>query len=300
MNRDSFQMHVISTATEYEALASQWHGQTIALVPTMGALHEGHASLIRMARRDAELVVVSIFVNPLQFGPQEDLSRYPRPKENDLALCRALGVDVVFYPDVESFYPDGLETMTTVVPPKTLTNRLCGAFRPDHFTGVATVVLKLLNVLRPTLAIFGEKDAQQLMVIRKMVQDLNLPVRIVGHPTVREPDGLAMSSRNRYLQGDDGRQAALFLFHVLSMVRDRVQVSPDLLPARATLDRIAAQVLAREEMRNEAGQSRVQLQYLEAVERDSFVPAESLHVGVKVLIAALIDGVRLIDNMDLG
>ena len=162
-------MQVISTAAEYDAIYQQWQGRQVALVPTMGALHEGHLALIRLARQVADVVVVSIFVNPLQFGPQEDLSQYPRPLGQDLALCRELGVDAVFTPSVAVLYPEGMDNVTTVVPPARLTERFCGEFRPGHFTGVATVVLKLFNLLRPQVAVFGEKDAQQLMVIRQMV-----------------------------------------------------------------------------------------------------------------------------------
>lgn len=282
-------MHLISTAATYESLFVEWDADRIALVPTMGALHDGHGALCRMARQMADRVVVSIFVNPLQFGPNEDLERYPRPREDDLRLCREWGVDAVFYPSVGMLYPDGTTDLTVVSPPESLTNRLCGAWRPGHFMGVATVVLKLFNMLRPNLAVFGEKDAQQLAIIRRMVRDLHVPVEILAHPIVREPDGLAMSSRNRYLRTETQRRAALSLFRTLSEVRAETLAAEHPLPVRATLDTVAGRVLDKQ----------VRLQYLEAVDVRSFAPSETLRPGVKVLIAAWVDDVRLIDNLDL-
>ncbi len=288
-------MHVVSTSADYNALYRQWAGQRVALVPTMGALHEGHMALIRRARELADIVVVSIFVNPLQFGPQEDLMSYPRPIEQDRAICEQLGVDALFTPSVEVFYPEGLEQVTTVVPPAALTERFCGAFRPGHFTGVATVVLKLLNLLKPQVAVFGEKDAQQLMVIQKMVRDLHLPVEIIPQATVREASGLAMSSRNRYLRTEAEQQAALSLSRILNQVRAAVQNAAEPLPAQTTLQRISEDILAPWA---DQGVS-VRLQYLEAVHKQSFAPADTLKPGVKLLIAAYVNQVRLIDNMDL-
>jgi pantoate--beta-alanine ligase len=282
-------MLVTSTITDYEIQRAEWVNSRVALVPTMGALHEGHGSLCRMARQMADRVVVSIFVNPLQFGPNEDLERYPRPREEDLRLCREWGVDAVFYPSVETLYPDGTTNLTVVSPPESLANRLCGAWRPGHFTGVSTVVLKLFHLLRPNLAFFGEKDAQQLAIIRRMVRDLQVPVEIVAHPVVREPDGLAMSSRNRYLQTEAQRQAALSLFRVLKEAQAAVLVADNPLPARTTLDATVARALDK----------RVRLQYLEAVDSRTFSPSETLQPGIKVLIAAWVDDVRLIDNLDL-
>jgi pantoate--beta-alanine ligase len=287
-------MQLISTAREYEGLHRQWTGKSIALVPTMGALHEGHVALIRRARMIADVVVVSIFVNPLQFGPSEDLNRYPRPIEQDMALCQELGVDVVFHPTVETMYPDGLQDVTTVVPPSALTDRLCGAHRPGHFTGVATVVLKLFNIIRPTMAVFGEKDAQQLAVIRKMVRDLHLPVEIVAHPTVREEGGLALSSRNRYLQTEDERHAALTLSAILNRVREK---------AGSAGSRSVAEILAEAQQEilstlNGRGEL-LRIQYLEAVDRETFASVKTLEKGAKILIAAYVGNVRLIDNIDI-
>ncbi len=292
-------MQVISTATEYDAIYQQWQDQEVALVPTMGALHEGHLALIRLARQVADVVVVSIFVNPLQFGPQEDLSHYPRPLEQDLALCRELGVDAVFTPSVAVLYPEGMDNVTTVVPPVSLTERFCGEFRPGHFTGVATVVLKLFNLLRPQVAVFGEKDAQQLMVIRQMVRDLHLPVRVLPHPTIREASGLALSSRNRYLETEAERRAALSLSAILNRVRlsarQAVQAGQPPLNAETTLGEISREVLAEQ---SGPGVT-IRLQYLAAVDKDTFEPIHTLGANAKVLAAAYVNDVRLIDNMDV-
>jgi pantoate--beta-alanine ligase len=289
---------VVSSEADYNALYSQWAGQTVALVPTMGALHEGHMALIRRAKTLAERVVVSIFVNPLQFGPQEDLSRYPRPLAQDLAICESLGVDAVFTPAPETLYPEGLENVTRIIPPESLTDRFCGVFRPGHFTGVATVVLKLFNLLRPQFAVFGEKDAQQLMVIQKMVKDLHLPVEIVPQPTIREANGLALSSRNRFLQSPEEQQAALSLYQILTRVQKAVRQSSTPLEAQATLEKMSADVLATWKTQPDSG-VQVQLQYLDAVDKSSFAPAQQLKPGIKVLIAAYVNQVRLIDNIDL-
>ncbi|HEY9746094.1 MAG TPA: pantoate--beta-alanine ligase [Oculatellaceae cyanobacterium] len=289
---------LVSTAAEYAAIAQHWKAQKVALVPTMGALHEGHAALIRKARELADVVVVSIFVNPLQFGPQEDLSRYPRQLEKDMALCDSLGVDVVFHPSVEVLYPNGMDNLTRVIPPSQLTDGLCGAFRPGHFTGVATVVLKLFNLLRPELAVFGEKDAQQLAVIRQMVADLHVPVEIVPCPTVRDVDGLALSSRNAYLQSAEEKRAALLLIRILREVREAALQVSEPLPARETLDSVSQRVIA--DFRQQEGAAvRFEVQYLEAVDAQTFAPATVLKPGVKLLMAAYVNQVRLIDNLDI-
>jgi pantoate--beta-alanine ligase len=209
-------MQVIKKITEARALrASKPSGQTVGFVPTMGYLHAGHLSLVEMARSQNDIVVVSIFVNPTQFGPNEDLSRYPRDMERDLALVREAGVDWVFTPTAEEIYPPGYSTYIDV---REVTSRLEGAARPGHFQGVATVVAKLFNIVQPHRAYFGQKDAQQVVVVRKMVSDLNFPVEIVVGETMREPDGLAMSSRNVYLNPQE-RKAALVLHKALSAAR---------------------------------------------------------------------------------
>jgi pantoate--beta-alanine ligase len=194
-------------------------GKTVGFVPTMGFFHEGHLSLMRRAGDLAEQVVVSLFVNPTQFGPKEDLSAYPKDFERDRELAAGAGVDVVFAPEAEDMYPAGFSTAVNVS--DDLTGQLCGASRPGHFAGVATVVSKLFNIVRPDLAVFGEKDFQQLAVIRRMTADLNLGGEIVGHPTIRESGGLAMSSRNTYL-GEAQRESALSLCRALALAREMV------------------------------------------------------------------------------
>lgn len=289
-------MLVLKTLSDFLGYQAQWQGQKIALVPTMGALHQGHQALITRARDLADVVVVSIFVNPLQFGPQEDLAAYPRPLQQDLALCEKLGVDVVFAPDAEEMYPGGMAQVTTVVPPSEITGLYCGAFRPGHFVGVATVVLKLFNMLRPHVAIFGEKDAQQLAVIRKMVQDLCLPVEVLGHPTIRDEQGLALSSRNQYLQSDQERKAALCLYQILTEVRQAFQTTSSPLPTRQTLDAVSEKVLSQWQEPS----VRIKLQYLALVDSHTFQPVEEMVAGSRLLIAAYVNQVRLIDNMELN
>jgi pantoate--beta-alanine ligase len=195
------------TASETRWICSHWRaaGETLGFVPTMGALHEGHLSLMRAARGRCDRVAVSIFVNPAQFGPAEDLSRYPRPLEEDTAILEQEGVDLLFLPDASEVYPEGFSTWIDV---RGVSEGLCGEHRPGHFRGVATVCCVLLSILRPHIAVFGQKDAQQLAVIRRMVQDLRLNMEIVGAPTIRETDGLALSSRNRYLSGPERAEAA--------------------------------------------------------------------------------------------
>lgn len=209
-------MNVVSTVAEFRRLRSSVSaGQALGLVPTMGYLHEGHMALVRAAREQNEVVAVSIFVNPAQFGPNEDFSRYPRDMERDLAMLDEAGVDWVFSPGVEEMYPEGFSTYVEV---GGVTGPLEGAARPGHFRGVATVVAKLFNIVQPHRAYFGQKDAQQVVVIRKMVSDLAFPLEIVVVPTMREPDGLAMSSRNVYLNTQE-RQAALVLYRSLNAVK---------------------------------------------------------------------------------
>lgn len=238
---------------------------TIGFVPTMGALHIGHQSLIEKAKQECDAVIVSIFVNPIQFGPNEDFNKYPRQLETDASLCSRCGVEYIFAPDDREMYPGKYKT--TVVPPEYYQNRLCGLSREGHFNGVATVVLKLFNIVQPDRAYFGEKDAQQLAIIKKMVQDLNIPVEIVGCPTIRETDGLAFSSRNQYLS-EDAREKALTLYKTLSY-------------AKQSGDLDAAKNLLHKD---------IHLEYLEKTElgEDRFIA-----------IAARVDGVRLIDNIRL-
>jgi len=252
-------------------------GRRIALVPTMGALHAGHRELIRRARRiPGTVVVVSIFVNPLQFGPNEDFQRYPRQMESDMDICRAEGAELVFAPDVEDIYPEGGQV---TVHPGPLGDELEGASRPGHFTGVLTVVAKLLNIVRPDYAFFGEKDYQQLVLVKSMVRDLNMGVSVVGVPTVRETGGLALSSRNAYL-GEAERESALALSAALTA---GVHAGP----AGASAVRAAAeQVLtARPEVR---------VDYLEL--RDPGLGRAPEHGQARLLVAARVGSTRLIDN----
>ncbi|MEB3286832.1 MAG: pantoate--beta-alanine ligase [Vampirovibrionales bacterium] len=284
--------------------------QKIALVPTMGALHEGHLSLIRLAREHADRVVVSVFVNPLQFGPSEDFSRYPRTLEADLAACQAEGVDAVFAPDVAVIYPNGMENATLIVPSESLTDKLCGLNRPGHFTGVATVVYQLFQLLKPEIAVFGEKDAQQLAIVERMVKDLRLPVQIVPHPIVREADGLAMSSRNRYLKTPEDRQLALVLIKTLRAVDAQLKAalpaSEQFLQGACFLQSAFQEVVSG---LPQAEQKRFHLEYLEALTSDTLLPVllpetsgEQLNEPIRLYMAArltLQDGntLRLIDNM---
>lgn len=208
---------------ELQAALDEWRGrgQAIGFVPTMGNLHGGHMTLIELVRRETDRTVVSIYVNPLQFGMDEDFAGYPRTPHEDQALLRNAGVDVLFEPLTEEIYPLGQESVTRIDVPG-LSNILCGAVRPGHFVGVATVVAKLLNIVRPDVAVFGEKDLQQLTVVRRMVADLCMPVKIIGAPTGRESDGLAMSSRNRYLS-DAERRVAPALYEALVKARDAIR-----------------------------------------------------------------------------
>jgi pantoate--beta-alanine ligase len=269
----------------HSALAPHWRtGAAIGLVPTMGALHEGHLSHVRRARARDEVVVASVFVNPTQFGPSEDLTRYPRTPERDAALLEAEGVDVLFMPSAEEMYPPGFATRVEV---GHIGEVLEGASRPRHFAGVATVVLKLFQLVRPTRAYFGQKDAQQLAVIRQMVRDLNLPVEIVAGPTIREPDGLAMSSRNAYLSPAE-RRAATVLYHALTAARDRYKAGErDAEALRHVMHKtVSAEPLAR-------------LDYAEVVNADTMEPLAMVEAGTLLVIAARIGTTRLIDNMAL-
>jgi pantoate--beta-alanine ligase len=257
-------------------------GRTVALVPTMGSFHEGHRSLMRAARAGADLVVVSLFVNPTQFGPDEDLDGYPRDPDGDRAIAAAEGVDVVFMPPVDELYPDEPRTTVHVAG---LTARLCGATRPTHFDGVATVVTKLFSIVGPCRAYFGRKDAQQVAVIRRVVEDLNLPIDVVGCPLVREPDGLARSSRNAYLTPNE-RVAATVLWRALSAAADAIHAG-----ARdaATLEALVVSTIAAE--------PGVRLDYAELVDAHTIEPAARIRGDVILAVAAFIGRARLIDNL---
>jgi pantoate--beta-alanine ligase len=255
--------------------------RVLGLVPTMGALHEGHLSLIRQAQKQCPLVVVSIFVNPKQFGPHEDLSKYPRTLDADLAGLARLNVDYVFAPSAQEMYPPDFRTSVTV---EGLGDRLEGRSRPGHFTGVTTVVLKLFEIVQPGFAFFGRKDAQQARMIRQMARDLNLDAEIVVCPIAREADGLALSSRNSYLSEED-RRAATVLYRSLDAVRREI-ASGEHDPARllVTLKSMIA------------GEPRAALDYAEIVDADSFDPVTALRKSCYVLVAARAGSTRLIDN----
>ncbi|WP_029420712.1 pantoate--beta-alanine ligase [Alicyclobacillus macrosporangiidus] len=264
--------------------AAKQSGKTVGFVPTMGYLHEGHLSLVDAARRDNDLVVVSIFVNPLQFGPNEDLDRYPRDLDRDSSLLEQRGCDVLFAPFVEEMYPRPMETMVEVTD---LGRRLCGKTRPTHFRGVATVVSKLFHIVTPDRAYFGRKDGQQVVVIRRMVQDLNFPVEIVDVPTVREPDGLAMSSRNVYLTPEE-RPHATVLYRALQRAKERILAGER--DGRAIAKAVGEMIAA------EPG---VKLDYAEAVHLDDLKPADVLEGCVMIAVAAYVGKARLIDNLQL-
>jgi pantoate--beta-alanine ligase len=282
-------MRAVRTVRELrEALGPERRsGRIIGLVPTMGAFHDGHLSLIRRARGDCDVVVVSLFVNPTQFSPNEDFGGYPRDEQRDLDLAEAEGVDVVFAPSVDEVYPDGFDTTVSV---GGLTEILEGDHRrrgPAHFTGVVTVVTKLFNMVGPDVAYFGQKDAQQVLVLRKLVRDLDIPVRIEVCPTVRDPNGLALSSRNAYLS-DAERERALALSRALSAAHAAV--------AAGERDGAAVLRAARAEL-DEAG---VEPEYLELRSATDLSPVERVNGSTLLAVAAQIGRARLIDNVVLG
>jgi pantoate--beta-alanine ligase len=257
-------------------------GRGVGLVPTMGALHAGHTRLIDLARAQCDVVIVSIFVNPLQFDRPEDLEKYPRSLQTDVDLCAASGVDVVFAPSVAEMYPAPLDCVVDV---GRVAEHLCGRFRPGHFRGVATVVMKLFQIAQPDRAYFGEKDAQQLAVIRRMVADFNVPIDIVGVPTVREPDGLALSSRNQRLQPDE-RRLATVLYAALSVAKSQV--------AGGVRDAVRVRQAARDLVSSEPA---VRLEYLDVVDPREMQPVERIDGPVIAAGAIWVGATRLIDNV---
>ncbi len=276
-------LDVLDTIAAIRAAVSQRRSQgSIGFVPTMGALHAGHASLIQHARRECGTVVVSIFVNPLQFDRPDDLERYPRSLDADLAVCRQHGVDMVFAPTVSEMYPRPMEMGVDV---GRLADHLCGKYRPGHFKGVATVVLKLLDIVQADMAYFGEKDAQQLAVVRRLVTDFNVPVRIVGVPTVREPDGLALSSRNQRLSADE-RALAPCLFAALRRAAASIEEGAS---NASEIARDAATLIPADE--------RLRLEYLELVDSEDFQPVTRVTGPVVAAGALWVGNTRLIDNV---
>jgi pantoate--beta-alanine ligase len=275
---------VVATVAALRGVVAEWRaaGHTVALIPTMGALHEGHLELVRRGLAACDRTVVSIFVNPKQFGPREDFATYPRTMASDAAMLRAVGAHLIFAPDVALMYPDGFATTVTVAG---VTEGLCGAHRPGHFAGVATVVAKLLIQAWPDVAVFGEKDYQQLLTIRRLARDLDLPVEILAVPTVREPDGLALSSRNAYLSPAE-RQIAARLYATLADLKDRLEA------AATTPERAAAE--GRERL---LGAGFDAVDYVELRRAADLRPLDEPRGEARLLAAARIGGTRLIDNV---
>jgi pantoate--beta-alanine ligase len=277
-------MDTIVRSAELRRVVAQWRSasERVAFVPTMGNLHQGHGDLVRRASQLADRVVVSVFVNPMQFGPNEDFAAYPRTPEDDRRLLESIGADVLFTPEVDEMYPRGQAVSARVQVPE-LDSILCGAFRPGHFTGVATIVTKLLNLVQPDVALFGEKDFQQLMIIRRAATDLCMPMEIVGVPTTRESDGLAMSSRNRYLSADE-RKLAPEIYAALSRAREAIESgSQDF----AALERAGFDVLKQRGFRPD---------YFSI--RDAATLGDPVRgAEMVVLTAARIGRARLIDNV---
>lgn len=277
-------MDTIVRSAELRRVVAQWRtgSERVAFVPTMGNLHQGHGDLVRRASQLADRVVVSVFVNPMQFGPNEDFAAYPRTPEDDRRLLESIGADVLFTPEVDEMYPRGEAVSTRVQVPE-IDSILCGAFRPGHFTGVATIVTKLLNLVQPDVALFGEKDFQQLMIIRRAATDLCMPMEIVGVPTTRESDGLAMSSRNRYLSADE-RKLAPQIYAALSHARQAIESgSQDF----ATLEQAGFDALKQHGFRPDYFSIR------DAATLGDAVPGAEM----VVLTAARIGRARLIDNV---
>ena len=276
-------MKVVTTIKEVRENVKQWkkEGQTVGFVPTMGYLHEGHGSLITKARENNDKVVVSIFVNPMQFGPTEDLDSYPRDLEKDSKYCESLGVDLIFHPEPSEMYHDDFSSYVDM---SVLTEELCGLSRPVHFRGVCTVVNKLFNIVQPDRAYFGEKDAQQLAIIKHMVQDLNMDIEVVGCPIIREEDGLAKSSRNTYLSADE-RSAALVISRSLAEGRKMLE------SGEKDLKKVSDTIISLIEKEPMA-----KIDYVKTVDADTIIPKEKASGRTLVAAAVYIGKTRLIDN----
>src|SRR5215472_6883981 len=277
-------MLILTSAAEVTAVSREAHraGKRVGFVPTMGALHQGHLSLVRTARAQCDVVIASVFVNPKQFGPAEDFSKYPRDPEHDAAMLAAEKTDYLFLPSTEEMYPAGAESWVTV---ETLGEKMDGRSRPGHFRGVTTVVAKLFNIVQPDFAFFGQKDAAQVAIVSKMAHDLNFDVRIVVCPIVREADGLAMSSRNAYLNPEQRKQA-LVLYRSLMRVQNLVDRGET---GAARLLVAGTQVMAEEPA--------VKLDYFEIVDRKTLDPVSDVSAGALVAVAAYVGSTRLIDNL---
>lgn len=276
-------MEILTKIEQVRAKVQEWKraGNSVGFVPTMGYLHEGHKSLIDAARKENDRVVVSIFVNPMQFGPNEDLASYPRDLDKDAALCKAAGVDLIFHPEPEEMYAPGF---CSYVDMDGLTAELCGKSRPVHFRGVQTVVLKLFHIVTPDRAYFGQKDAQQLAVVKRMVRDLNVGTKIIGCPIVREADGLAKSSRNTYLNEEE-RKAALVLSRSLNIGRALIESGEK---DAAAVKQAVTQEIEKEPM--------ARIDYVDVVDFETITPVNTICGSVLVAIAVFIGRTRLIDN----
>lgn len=281
---------LVHTIKELREKRAEWKGLKVGLVPTMGALHEGHLSLIKKAKEACDKVVVSVFVNPIQFGPSEDFDKYPRTLDKDMELCNSVGVDAVFAPTPAEMYGGGRklsnDTLTYVCPPFFYVNKLCGKTRTGHFDGVCTVVLKLFNIVQPDCAFFGQKDAQQVIIIKKMVNDLNVPIEIIQCPIVREESGLALSSRNKYLS-EQGKKDALVLSSILNNIKKCYKKG-------------ITDVSALKETAYSFLTDKHDMEYLEILDKNTLEEQEKANDDSIALIACRVEGVRLIDNIYLG
>ena len=282
-------MEVINSIQEIQQLALRFEkeGKKIGFVPTMGYLHDGHLSLINLIRVRSDILIVSIFVNPTQFGVGEDLDKYPRDMERDLTLCRERKVDYIFAPQTDEIYPEGA---STYVSEEGVSQGLCGEARPTHFKGVTTICAKLFNLVRPAYVALGQKDAQQVVVLKRMIRDLHFPIELVIGPTLREPDGLAMSSRNSYLN-DRQREDALLIYQALQAGKQLVDEK-----GIRNVDRVKAEL-----MTTLRSGSFIRINYAEVVDREDMLPEKEIELGRSMLVIAVwVDNIRLIDNMPLG
>ena len=282
---------LLNKINDVRAEVKKWRkeGLKVGLVPTMGALHDGHLSLIKKAKAECDKVVVSVFVNPIQFGPSEDFDKYPRTLEADTKLCDGENVDIVFAPNATEMYRNNRfsnDTLTYVCPPYFFVDKLCGKSRVGHFDGVCTVVMKLFNIVQPDCAFFGQKDAQQVIIIKKMVEDLNIPIEIIQCPIVREESGLALSSRNKYLS-EQGRKDALVLSQILNNIK-------------SCYKRGITDIEALKETAYSFLTEKHDLEYLEILNKNTLEEDEKASKNSIALIACRVDGVRLIDNIYLG
>lgn len=279
-------MKIISSirSIQKHMAAYRMAGKTIGFVPTMGALHDGHLALIQHCRKENDIVVVSIFVNPAQFGPKEDFQTYPRQKARDCRLAKSGGVDIIFYPSVNTMYPDGIDEICTTVSVAELSSRLCGKSRPGHFDGVATVVAKLFNIVFPDRAYFGQKDFQQLAIIKRMVTDFNFPIRIKSVPTVREADGLAMSSRNVYLSSRQRKEAPV-LYQALRQAKQVVRNGGKNVSVVKAL------------IANHISATSGRIDYIECVDAKTLEPLVHFKGSCLIALAVYFDKTRLIDNI---